>query len=52
KSGPIGFGEHVQLSVFRCDLAPTRLVEMRMALNALINQKEDQVLVIRLGPSG
>lgn len=48
----LGFGEHIQLSVFRCDLAPTRLVEMRMALNAIIHNEQDQVLVIRLGPSG
>jgi len=47
-----GFGEHVQLSVFRCDLVPTRLVGMRMALNAIIHHEQDQVLVIRLGPSG
>jgi len=48
----LGFGEHIQLSVFRCDLAPTRLVQMRMALNGIIHHEQDQVLVIRLGPSG
>jgi CRISPR-associated protein Cas2 len=47
-----GFGEHVQLSVFRCDLVATRLVALRMALNAIIHHEQDQVLVIRLGPSG
>jgi CRISPR-associated protein Cas2 len=48
----LGFGEHVQLSVFRCDLAPIRLIEMRMALDAIIHHDEDQILIIRVGPSG
>ncbi|MEE8525579.1 MAG: CRISPR-associated endonuclease Cas2 [Thermoanaerobaculia bacterium] len=47
-----GFGEHIQLSVFRCDLSAVRLVEMRMALDAIIHHDEDQILVIRVGPSG
>ncbi len=47
-----GYGEHVQLSVFRCDLTAVRLVELRMALDAIIHHDQDQVLLIRLGPSG
>ena len=47
-----GYGEHIQLSVFRCDLTGVRLVELRMALGGIIHYQEDQVLVIRLGPSG
>ena len=47
-----GYGEHVQLSVFRCDLSPVRLVELRMALSAIIHHEQDQVLLVRLGPSG
>jgi CRISPR-associated protein Cas2 len=48
----LGFGEHLQLSVFRCDLSPLRRVEMRMALDGILHHDEDQVLVIGLGPSG
>lgn len=48
----LGYGEHLQLSVFRCDLTPVRRVEMRMALEAILHHEEDQVLVIRIGRSG
>ena len=48
----LGFGEHIQLSVFRCDLPAVRLIEMRMMLDAIIHHDEDQILVIRVGPSG
>ena len=48
----LGYGEHLQLSVFRCDLTGVRLVELRMALREIIHHDEDQVLFIRLGPSG
>jgi CRISPR-associated protein Cas2 len=46
-----GYGEHVQLSVFRCDLTPEQRVQMATALDALIHHGEDQVLVIDLGRS-
>jgi len=46
-----GFGEHVQLSVFRCDLTAQRLVRMRMSLDRVIKHDEDQVLIISLGKS-
>lgn len=46
-----GFGEHVQLSVFRCDLTPPRLVRLRMALEKQIHHLEDQVLIVKLGKS-
>lgn len=45
------FGEHVQLSVFRCDLTGPRLVRMKTALDELIDHGEDQVIVARLGRS-
>jgi len=48
----LGYGEHLQLSVFRCDLPGVRLVELRMALREIIHHDQDQVLIIRLGPSG
>lgn len=45
------FGEHVQLSVFRCDLTPERLVLLRTALTEVIHPQQDQVLIVKLGPS-
>jgi CRISPR-associated protein Cas2 len=45
-----GFGDHVQYSVFRCDLSPRARVEMIAALYPLVDHNEDQILVIDLGP--
>lgn len=47
----LGFGEHVQLSVFRCDLTAQRMVELKMILEALIHHDEDQVVIAKLGRS-
>ena len=46
-----GFGDHLQYSVFRCDLSDVERVEMVGALGAIINHIEDQVLIINLGPA-
>lgn len=46
-----GFGEHLQLSVFQCDLPPVDLVKMKAELKEIINHVEDQILIIDLGPS-
>jgi CRISPR-associated protein Cas2 len=46
-----GFGEHLQLSVFSCDLTPSQRIQMIAALENAIDGNEDQVLVIDLGPS-
>ena len=45
-----GFGQHIQYSVFRCDLSDVDKVRMKARLSGLINHKEDQVLIIDLGP--
>lgn len=45
-----GFGDHLQYSVFRCDLIDRRRVELIAALYELIDHATDQVLVIDLGP--
>ncbi|MBI2376587.1 MAG: CRISPR-associated endonuclease Cas2 [Deltaproteobacteria bacterium] len=45
-----GHGEHIQLSVFRCELNPTECVLLRQELGNLINHDEDQVLFIDIGP--
>ena len=46
-----GFGEHLQFSVFRCDLSPMALVKMKSAMSELIDHREDQVLIFDLGPT-
>lgn len=45
------FGEHVQLSVFRCDLTPERFARLKIALSEVIHNREDQVLIVKLEPS-
>ena len=45
-----GFGDHVQYSVFRCDLSRREMIELRAALGAIIDAGEDQVLFADLGP--
>lgn len=44
-------GEHVQLSVFRCDLTQTRRVLLHIAIDEIIHHQQDQVLIARLGPT-
>lgn len=44
-----GFGAHLQLSVFQCDLPEIDLVRMRAALTEIIHHTEDQMLIIDLG---
>ncbi len=46
-----GFGQHLQLSVFRCDLTDAERFQMVGELQALIHHDEDQILLIELGPS-
>lgn len=43
------FGDHLQFSVFECDLNPTELANLESELNEVINSREDQVLIISLG---
>jgi len=45
-----GFGDHIQYSVFRCDLSERELVVMRATLEPLIHHGEDQILIVDLGP--
>lgn len=46
-----GYGEHLQLSVFRCDLSRVSLAQMKADVNEVIHAKEDQVLIIDVGPT-
>ncbi len=45
-----GAGDHLQLSVFRCELSARELVELRAKLGEAIHHGEDQVLFADLGP--
>ncbi len=45
-----GYGEHLQLSVFRCELDARELVELRAALRRIVHDGEDQVLFVEMGP--
>ena len=45
------FGEHLQYSVFECDLNPAEKVQMERLLNELIKHDEDQVIFVTLGPA-
>jgi len=46
-----GYGDHLQLSVFRCDLNDRELIELRARLAGLVNHDEDQVLFVDVGPA-
>lgn len=42
-------GDHAQFSVFFCQLNPLELARLRAALQPMINNSEDQVLILDLG---
>jgi CRISPR-associated protein Cas2 len=46
-----GYGDHIQLSVFRCELTDRELVELRVDLEGEIDHAEDQVLFADVGPA-
>ena len=45
------YGDHLQYSVFECQLTKTDLVRLRSQLSAIIHHTEDQVLFVYLGPA-
>lgn len=46
-----GFGEHLQLSVFRCDISESQRLRLVAILRGIIEPSEDQVIFVDLGPS-
>jgi CRISPR-associated protein Cas2 len=46
-----GYGDHLQYSVFRCELSPRERAEMIAELCPLIAHDEDQVLIVDVGPA-
>jgi CRISPR-associated protein Cas2 len=45
------FGNHLQYSVFECDLNPAEKIQLEFTLRQLIKHDEDQVLFVSLGPA-
>ena len=45
-----GRGDHIQYSVFRCDLSDRERVALIAELHPLLNHAEDQILLVDLGP--
>jgi CRISPR-associated protein Cas2 len=46
-----GYGDHLQYSIFECQLNATDLVRLRAELAAIIHHDFDQVLFVDLGPA-
>jgi len=45
------YGDHLQFSVFECQLTAMDLARCRSELAEIINHQEDQVLFVNLGPA-
>ena len=45
------WGDHIQFSVFECQLRKVDLVRLRGELAEIINHDKDQVLFVDLGPT-
>lgn len=45
------YGDHLQFSIFECDLSPTEKVRLETALKDIIDHRKDQVMFVRLGPA-
>ena len=45
------YGDHLQYSVFECDLNDGEMVRLERELAEIINHLEDQVLFVALGPA-
>jgi CRISPR-associated protein Cas2 len=45
------WGDHLQYSVFECQLNPGDLMRLKSELKSVINAAHDQVLFIDLGPA-
>lgn len=45
-----GYGEHIQYSVFMCDLNGQELIYMKEDLGSILNLAEDRFIIINAGP--
>lgn len=46
-----GWGDHLQFSVFECQLNRAELARLKAELSEVIHHSEDQVLFVDLGPA-
>jgi CRISPR-associated protein Cas2 len=46
-----GYGDHLQYSIFECQLSSFDLINLRIELDFVIHHDEDQVLFVNLGPA-
>lgn len=44
-------GDHVQFSVFFCQLNTMELAQLRIILTSFVHDHEDQIMLVDLGPS-
>jgi len=47
-----GYGDHLQYSVFRCELSDQERIQLIEKLHNVLKHDEDQVLFFPLGPAG
>ncbi|ACY17342.1 CRISPR-associated endonuclease Cas2 [Haliangium ochraceum] len=45
-----GYGQHLQYSVFRCDLSASERVKLATELEDIVHHGDDQVMFVPLGP--
>ena len=48
----LGFGDAIQYSIFRCLLSPREKLMMIDAAKSIMNQNEDRLMIVSLGPEG
>lgn len=44
-----GYGDHMQYSVFMCDLNASEMIMMREDLEEVMNLKEDSLIIVNVG---
>lgn len=47
-----GYGDHLQYSVFRCELSDRERIELIARLAKVIKHDKDQILFFPMGPAG
>jgi len=47
----MGHGDHVQFSVFICQLSSVELVRLKGELSQSVNTRRDQVVILDMGPA-
>ena len=46
-----GYGDALQISVFWCDLDQSNLSTLKQKLSEIVNNREDQVIFVDIGPA-